>query len=178
MDDTGLNPTEPIKPLNPASPLNPTNEDSPIEPAKRRDEAMSDYVQTLERERARLKAENEALVAEFRETVTEEWSADDVKKKIRDLMAIAYERMATLMVHADNEAVQAGLIKYVFNIGIGVIKVTDDNEADAEFKELLSAIKKTDPNTAKASTKAALKAGSQTPHTPHTPQTLQTPEDS
>lgn len=100
-----------------------------------------DYVNALKQEIARSEAEREALVQEFsRDIAQREYSPDDLKKKFAELLPTAYERMIYLLNNATSEAVQLSVAKYIFNVAIGHIKITAENDPDGDLKELLGAL--------------------------------------
>lgn len=96
------------------------------------------YIQSLLEERARAQAEKEALIAEFTNSIPAEWSPEDLKEKIRDLLAKAYARISQTIDNADEPALAFQAAKYVFQFGVGAAKITDDNDPNKELNQLLS----------------------------------------
>ena len=103
-----------------------------------------DYVKTLQAEIARKDAEKEAILSEFRTAISSnaEWSPEDLKTRFNVLLERAYDRMVTLLDNADSEAVQFSICKFIFSVGFGTVKVTDENVPDKELKDLLAALSK------------------------------------
>lgn len=107
-----------------------------------------EYANALEREVAALEAQKKALIEEFRKNVPVDWSADDIKEKLRtSLLPTAWHRIEYLLANAESESVQASLAKYVVSIAIGQIKITDDNDPGRdELNNLLSELMDKNPS--------------------------------
>lgn len=101
-----------------------------------------DYVNKLQDELRSEKAAREALVEEFKETITNEFSPEDLKKKFKELLPDAYSTLMYLLRNGESESVRAGVAKYIFNVSMGAIKITDANDPDGELKELLEVLTK------------------------------------
>jgi hypothetical protein len=98
----------------------------------------ADYAKMLANEEARHEAEKKALIEEFSKVIKEEWSAEDIKEKLTELMPNAYASLQHLILNAESESVRAGLIKYIFNIALQDLAPKDaDITPDQEFKKLL-----------------------------------------
>jgi hypothetical protein len=97
------------------------------------------YVKSLQEELAREKARSQALVEEFKvELATnEDFSPEDLKKRFRQLLGAAWEKAIYLLDNAESEATQWQVAKYVFSVGLGSIKITDDNDPDKALNDLL-----------------------------------------
>lgn len=99
------------------------------------------YVNELKSEIARGEAERKALIEEFRKDIVErEYSPEDLKTKIKDLLPTAYERLVYLLNNSDSESVQLSTAKYIFNIAIGAVKITAENDPDGDLQKLLDAL--------------------------------------
>jgi len=105
---------------------------------------QSAFINSLIQERARLEAEKKALIEEFSQSIPKEWSPDDLKEKFKDLLAKAYARISLTIDDEDNPALAFQAAKYAMGIGIGSVKISDDNDPNKEFKNLLE---KLTPNT-------------------------------
>lgn len=103
-------------------------------------EPLNDYVKQLEEEVAREKARSEALVQEFRESVeaAEEFSPEDLKKKFNGLLVDAWEQTVALMQTAESESVRWNICKFIFGVGMGQLKITDDNDPNKEVNDLIN----------------------------------------
>lgn len=98
----------------------------------------SEYASMLAQEEARHDAEKKALVEEFTKQLKEEWSPEDIKEKLVELMPQAYASLSHLVNNADSESVRAGLIKYIFNLALqDLAPVSPGDGADDEFRKLL-----------------------------------------
>lgn len=107
------------------------------------DKSAEEYIQELLTEQARREADYKAIVEEFKNNVTKDYSPEDIKEKIRELMAEAYGTLRELL-DAEKETVRFQAAKYIFDIGIGQIKVTDENDPDKVLAELLKDLTKKD----------------------------------
>lgn len=101
------------------------------------DKNAEEYIKELLAEQAQREADYACLVEEFKKNVTQDYSPEDVKEKIRELMADAYATLKELVTTAEKETVKFAAAKYIFDIGIGQIKVTDENDPDKQLVELL-----------------------------------------
>lgn len=98
----------------------------------------SEYASMLAQEEARHQAEREALVEEFAKQLKEEWTPEDIKNKLTELMPQAFARLQYLLNNADSESVQAGLVRYVFGVALqGLAPGGGTTDPDDEFKKLL-----------------------------------------
>ena len=91
----------------------------------------------LATEEARHEAEKQALIEEFSKTIKEEWSPEDIKEKLVELMPQAYASLQYLIMNADSESVRAGLIKYIFNLALADLAPANTDNPDKEFAALL-----------------------------------------
>jgi ribosomal protein RSM22 (predicted rRNA methylase) len=107
----------------------------------RDDKSAEEYIKELLAEQAQREADYIAIREEFKKTVVKDYSPEDVKEKIRELMAEAYGTLRELL-DAEKETVRFQAAKYIFDIGIGQIKITDANDADKLFADLLTDLKK------------------------------------
>jgi DNA-directed RNA polymerase subunit F len=106
-----------------------------------------DYVSQLKQELARSNAERQALVEEFRKDISDRaFTPEDLKTKFADLLPKAYDRLTFLLENSDSESVQLSAVKYIFDVAMGKVKITGDNDPDGAIKDLLEAII---PKTAK-----------------------------
>lgn len=111
------------------------------------DEAAEKYRRLFLEEQAKGEADRKALVEEFAKAIPKEYSPDDVKEKIRELMADAWASLKYLVNSADKESVRFAAAKYVFDIGIGQIKINDENDPDKQLVDLLQGLKKDTEST-------------------------------
>jgi hypothetical protein len=116
------------------------------------DEAAEEYRRLFIEEQARSEADRRALVEEFEKAIPVDYSPEDVKEKIRDLMKDAYATLGHLIKSADKESVRFAAAKYVFDIGIGQIAINDDNDPNKVLVDLLKEL--TDPQGKKSETTA------------------------
>jgi hypothetical protein len=102
-----------------------------------------DYVKELQAELARRDAEREALIAEFTETISDakEWSPEDLRKKFNTLLATAHTHMLNMLDNTDSDAVRWSIVKFIFSVGLGVVRITDDNSPDKDLITLLESLK-------------------------------------
>lgn len=98
------------------------------------------YIKTLQDEIVRREAEKKALLEEFKQEIIDTWTPEDIKKKIGELMPVAFQTLRELILEAESESVRLNAAQYVFNLRIGKIKITDDNSSTAALTELLSNI--------------------------------------
>jgi hypothetical protein len=96
------------------------------------------YIKALNEEKARASAEKQALIEEFSKSIPMEWSPEDLKEKMYGLIAKAYARISQTIDNDDEPALAFQASKYVMGIGIGATKITDANDPNKEFKELLA----------------------------------------
>lgn len=101
---------------------------------------IENYIKALNEEKARSSAEKQALIEEFSKSIPAEWSPDDLKEKMRDLLAKAYARISQTIDDDNEPALAFQASKYVMGIGIGATRITDANDPNKEFKELLEAL--------------------------------------
>lgn len=103
-----------------------------------------EYAQMLAAEEARHTAEKEALVQEFTQQLKEEWTPEDIKEKIEELLPEAYASLRYLINNADSESVRANLVKYIFGVALQDLQPPSDTAADPdnEFKKLLGDLAK------------------------------------
>lgn len=113
---------------------NPENSDVPNKPENSEE---SKFVNRLIAEQARLQAEKQALIEEFTKSIPGEWSPDDLKIKLKDLLAKAYARLSQSIDNDDEPALAFQAAKFVWLQGIGAIKITGENDPDKELNELL-----------------------------------------
>jgi hypothetical protein len=98
----------------------------------------AEYASMLAQEEAKHEAEKKALVEEFTEQLKEQWSAEDIKNKLTELMPQAYQSLQYLIGNAESESVRAGLIRYVFNVALQDLAPKSGSESpDDEFRKLL-----------------------------------------
>jgi len=104
------------------------------------EDSKSSYVAQLQEELARERARRQALVEEFKNDLNnaEDFSPEDLKKRFKQLLAIAWERANDLIVNAESESVQWAVCKYVFQVGLGQMKITDDNDPDKAVNDLIN----------------------------------------
>ncbi len=114
-------------------------------------EEVDRYIKALNEEKARSAAEKQALIEEFSKSVPAEWSPDDLKEKMRDLLAKSYARISQTIDNDDEPALAFQASKYVMGIGIGATKITDDNDPNKEFIELVKGLQKKDTKAAQPS---------------------------
>lgn len=102
----------------------------------------SKYNNSLVAEIAKLEADKQAIIEEFLKTVPEEWTADDIKKKVRDdLLPTAWARMTTILKTTENETLASNLAWKIIGLAIGQVKITDENDPGrSELAELLKSI--------------------------------------
>lgn len=104
------------------------------------------YIAELAKEEAKHEAERKAITEEFAKQLKEEWSAEDIKEKLEELMPEAYTSLKHLIKNAESEAVRAGLIKYIFNIALQQLAPVNPDDPtpdpDKSLKELLAELKK------------------------------------
>jgi hypothetical protein len=98
------------------------------------------YIRQLNEEKARSEAEKKALIEEFSKSIPTEWSPEDLKEKMRDLLGKSYARISQTIDDDDEKALAFQAAKYVMGIGIGATKITGDNDPNKEFKELLAGL--------------------------------------
>lgn len=101
-----------------------------------------EYVNALIAEIAQQQADKEAIIQEFLNTVPVEWTADDIKKKVRDdLLPTAWARMTTILKTTENETLASNLAWKIIGLAIGQVKITDENDPGrSELAELLKSI--------------------------------------
>ena len=97
------------------------------------------YLQSLQEELARERARSQALIEEFKvELATnEDFSPEDLKKRFRGLLGQAWEKAIYLLNNAESESTQWQVAKYIFGVGLGNIKITDDNDPNKALNDLL-----------------------------------------
>ncbi len=105
-------------------------------------EDVDKYIRALNEEKARSTAEKQALIEEFSKSIPAEWSPDDLKEKMRDLLAKSYARISQTIDNDDEPSLAFQASKYVMGIGIGATKITDDNDPNKELVELLTGLQK------------------------------------
>lgn len=105
------------------------------------DEAAENYRKMFIEEQARGEADRKALIEEFAKAIPADYSPEDIKEKIRELMKEAYATLKELVMHAEKESIRFAASKYVFDIGIGQIKVNDDNDPNRVLVDLLTELK-------------------------------------
>ncbi len=103
------------------------------------------YIRALNEEKARSAAEKQALIEEFSKSVPAEWGPDDLKEKMRDLLAKSYARISQTIDNDDEPALAFQASKYVMGIGIGATKITDANDPNKELVDLLAGLAKKEP---------------------------------
>jgi hypothetical protein len=99
------------------------------------------YAAELLKEEAKHEAEKQAIIEEFTVKLKEEWSADDIKEKLEQLMPEAYASLKHLIQFAESEAVRAGLIKYIFNIALQQLAPGGDADPDNALQKLLEELR-------------------------------------
>lgn len=109
------------------------------------------YIKALNEEKARSAAEKQALIEEFTKTVPLEWSPEDLKEKMYHLVAKAYACISLTIDNQDEPALAFQASKYVMGIGIGATKITDANDPNKEFTELIKGLAKKTPQDTAAS---------------------------
>jgi len=100
--------------------------------------ANDEYIKKLLEEQARTEAEKKALIEEFTKSIPAEWSPEDLKEKVKDLLAQSYARIAQT-INSDNESLAFKAATYAFDIGIGKIAIKDTNES--EFEAFIKTLK-------------------------------------
>jgi hypothetical protein len=100
------------------------------------DEAAEQYRKLFLEEQTRNELDRKAIMEEYKRSVPKDYSPEDIKEKIRELMAEAFATMKRLMT-AEKESVQFAAAKYVFDIGIGQVKISDENDPDKALVDLL-----------------------------------------
>jgi hypothetical protein len=102
-------------------------------------DSKDEYIKTLQAELQRKDAHMEALRQEFRQSINEaaNWTPEDLKKQFNGLLEQAFNRLQYLLGNADSESVQLSAAKFVFQVGLGAIKITDANDPGKVLRDLL-----------------------------------------
>ena len=109
---------------------------------------IENYIKALNEEKARSSAEKQALIEEFSKSIPAEWSPEDLKDKMRELLAKAYARISQTIDDDNEPALAFQASKYVMGIGIGATKITDANDPNKEFVEFMKTLQKQPDATA------------------------------
>ena len=102
--------------------------------------ANEDYIKQIIEERARNEAEKKALIEEFTKTIPLEWTPEDLKEKMMNLLASSYARIAQTINDDDNPAIAYKAAWDVMKVGMGQIAITDNNDPNKEFMDLLKGL--------------------------------------
>ena len=102
--------------------------------------ANEDYIKQIIEERARNEAEKKALIEEFTKTIPLEWTPEDLKEKMMNLLASSYARIAQTINDDDNPAIAYKAAWDVMKVGMGQIAITDSNDPNKEFMDLLKGL--------------------------------------
>jgi hypothetical protein len=102
--------------------------------------ASEEYIKKILEEKAKAEADRDAIIQEFSKTLPEEWTPEDLKDKVRDLLGEAYARIK-VTINCDNEALAYKAAKDVFDIGIGRIAISDQNDPNKQFEDFVKSLK-------------------------------------
>lgn len=93
----------------------------------------SEYINQILRERDDALKAREALKQEFASSLPADWSADDLKAKFKELLPTAWGALNDLLLNENtSDSVRAGLVKWVFAIGMGQLSIDDTNDPGAK----------------------------------------------
>lgn len=104
------------------------------------DEAAEQYRKLFLEEQTRNELDRKAIQEEYKRSVPKDYSPEDIKEKVRELMAEAFASLKELITSAEKESVRFAASKYVFDIGIGQVKITDENDPDKALVDLLKGL--------------------------------------
>lgn len=112
----------------------------------------NDYIKQLIAEKAKAEAEKNAIIAEFTKSVPAEWTPDDLKEKLKDLLAKAYARISVTIDDDENPSIAYKAAWDVMKVGMGQIAITDANDPNKEFMDFLKAMQPSDATSDKSTT--------------------------